>query len=113
MISKKLGDQAEADVARFLLTKGYEIVDRNWRTRWCEIDIIAVKDDQMHFVEVKFRSSEAWGDGLDYITSKKQKQMRYAAEFWSHSHNWEGDALLSAAAVDRSGRVTFIENINE
>ena len=72
---KSKGDKAEELVAEFLRGQKHKIVDRNWRTRWCEIDIVSTKDECVYFTEVKYRSSSQWGSGLDYITPKKLKQI--------------------------------------
>ncbi len=102
MTTFKSGRQAEAVAARYLEDLGYIIIEQNWRTRWCEVDIIAKKEKIIHFVEVKFRLNDDWGSGLNYITSRKLKQMQYAAEFWMHSNHWPGDSTLSAIEVTGS-----------
>jgi len=99
MTSTSTGRQAEQAAADFLKEQGFKIIDQNWRTRWCEIDIVAAKDRIVYFVEVKFRASEQWGGGLEYITPKKLDQMRFAAEFWVSSNNWRGDYYLSVVEV--------------
>ena len=55
MRTTQLGQVAEGAVADELQTQGYRIVDRNWKTKVCEIDIVASKDKVIYFVEVKFR----------------------------------------------------------
>lgn len=112
MNTKQTGDFAESVVSDWLQAKGYKIIARNWRTKWCEIDIIATNKGCVHFVEVKYRKSDEWGSGLEYITSKKQQQMRFAAELWMQENGWEGDCLLSAASVNPAGIIEFIEDIN-
>lgn len=102
MSSTSVGKQAEAAAAAFLHKKGYKILDNNWRTRWCEIDIVAQKKKTVHFVEVKYRQQDAWGSGLEYITPKKLQQMRFAAEFWVSEHDWQHDYQLSAIEVTGS-----------
>ncbi len=89
------GRLAETAAAAFLKTKGFEILDQNWRTKWCEIDIVAAKSGIVYFVEVKHRRIAAHGDGLAAITSTKLKQMRFAAELWRKKHHYAGDARLS------------------
>lgn len=111
MTTKALGDSAESLVCDYLEELGYRIIDRNWRTRWCEIDIIATKDKTIHFVEVKYRKTSAFGSGFDYITPTKLRQMRFAAELWIASKKHNGDVCLSAAAVSFKGEVSFIENV--
>lgn len=93
------GHQAEAAAANYLKRQGYAIVAKNWRTRFCEIDIIAQKDKAVYFCEVKYRETTAQGHGLDYITPKKLKQMGQAAEAWVHFTNWQGEYQLMAIEV--------------
>lgn len=104
------GREAERKVAQFLnKKKHHKIVDKNWRTRWCEIDVISTHKKCVYFTEVKYRSSTDWGDGFAYITDKKLNQMRFAAEFWLTQHNWEGEACLQAASVDIDDTIELIE----
>lgn len=93
------GRTAEQAVAHYLQTSGYKIIEQNWRTRWCEIDVVAQKGDTVYFVEVKYRESARQGDGLEYITPKKLDQMGFAAELWVSNHNWHGEYCLAAASV--------------
>lgn len=94
-----IGKKAEAAVSGALKRRGYELVANNWRTKVCEIDIVAKKGRIIYFVEVKYRSKIYQGDGFDYITPTKLKQMKYAAAIWAANHNWEGDYRLMAASV--------------
>jgi uncharacterized protein (TIGR00252 family) len=104
-----IGRQAEAAAAAFLERKGCTVIVQNWRTRWCEIDVIAQKDTTMYFCEVKYRSTSQQGTGLDYITPKKLQQMRFAAEMWVHQHSWQGEYSLCAIEVSgREFRVTAV-----
>ncbi len=102
MSTTETGRKAEAAVAAHLQKQGHKILEQNWRTRWCEIDIVSQKDNTVYFTEVKYRASDRQGDGLDYITPKKQQQMAFAAEFWVASHNWQGEYTLAASAVSGS-----------
>ncbi len=77
--SKQIGNDAETAVAGWLKGKGYEVLERNWKTRFCEIDIIARKDQALYFVEVKHRASLMQGGGVAAITPRKLRQMRFAA----------------------------------
>jgi len=93
------GLAAEAAVASLLKKQKYDILDQNWRTRSCEIDIVARKSKVVYFVEVKFRSQAAQGDGFEYVTPRKLSQMTYAANMWCQQHDYSGDYRLMAAAV--------------
>lgn len=95
------GRAAEDAAAEFLQAKGCTVLAQNWRTRWCEIDIVAHRGNVIYFVEVKYRAKAAWGTGLDYVTPKKLRQMHFAAEFWVAKHKFGGDYRL--AAVELTG----------
>ena len=101
--TRQIGDRGEQAAAAWLTTDGHEIIARNWRTRYCEIDIVSMKDDVLYFTEVKYRKNDDFGDGLVAITAKKQRQMRFAAELFMTKHpQHEGrDMRMLAIAVDR------------
>lgn len=100
-MSTIVGRQAEAIAADYLRSHGFTVLAQNWRTRWCEIDIVASKGDATYFVEVKYRSRSDWGSGLDYITRTKVRQMYFAAHFWLARHGGSGDTRL--AAIELTG----------
>lgn len=93
------GRKAEQQAANFLERKGCEILQQNWRTRWCEVDVVARRDGIVYFCEVKYRVRNTQGGGLDYITPKKVQQMRFAAELWVQSQSWDGQYQLCAIEV--------------
>ncbi len=95
-MSTLVGRAAETAAAHYLKKQGYKIVQQNWRTRWCEIDIVAQKSGTTYLVEVKYRSTDTQGSGFDYITARKLQQMHVAAEFWRASQTADGDCRLSA-----------------
>lgn len=106
------GERAEKRVAAYLKAEGYKILDRNWKTRWCEIDIVAQKDKCVYFVEVKYRTSTDQGGGLDYITSQKLRKMELAARSWVEISGWQGEHTLSAAEVSGPDfEIEFIEEV--
>lgn len=93
------GRQAEATAVNFLQQRHFKLQQQNWRTRYCEIDIVAQKKQRMYFIEVKFRARPLQGNGLDYITSAKLRQMAFAAELWVQEHGWSGEYCLGAIEV--------------
>jgi uncharacterized protein (TIGR00252 family) len=93
------GRRAEAAAAAFLEYKQCTVRTRNWRTRWCEIDIVATRETTVYFCEVKYRQNMAQGTGVDYITTKKLRQMHFAAEFWLAKNSWQGDCQLCVIEV--------------
>jgi uncharacterized protein (TIGR00252 family) len=93
------GRAAEAAAARFLEHKGCHVVARNWRTRECEIDIIAERAGIVYFCEVKYRRTTRQGSGLAYITPRKVQQMHFAARQWMAIHDQQQGYQLSAIEV--------------
>lgn len=80
-----IGNKSEDVAVAELISLGHDIVSRNWKTKYCEIDIISSLGDTIYFTEVKHRKNDTAGDGLTAITAKKLKQMKYAVEFYTHS----------------------------
>ncbi len=92
------GHAGENAVAEYLREQGYEIIAQNWKNKYCEIDLVAQKDNQLYFVEVKYRKNS---DGLEAITPQKLRQMRFAAEYYLASNELaDVDCRLAAASVD-------------
>ena len=71
MNKRAVGNIAEENAVIFLKKNGYEIIKRNFYTRYGEIDIIASEKDVIVFVEVKFRNNNTFGSPLESISSKK------------------------------------------
>lgn len=111
-MSRGMGQWAEDVAAKYLANKGFEIHATNWKNRWCEIDIVMQKATRVHFVEVKFRKNTLHGSGLDYITSRKAKQMEFAALIWIGEHGWNGDYQLDVVAVtgEDNPKITYLPN---
>lgn len=77
---KKTGKSGEDSVCRYLKRRGYKVLERNFLVRGSEIDIIAMKDNRIHFVEVKTRSNDSFGEPADSIGYYKRKHIIYGAE---------------------------------
>ncbi|MEI7539485.1 MAG: ribonuclease HII [Candidatus Saccharibacteria bacterium] len=110
--SKQIGNSAENAASEYLVRAGHKILDRNWKTKYCEIDIVSQKGDTIYFCEVKYRKTDQQGGGLEVINKKKVNQMRFAAEFYALS-NQISDVSLRLVAMALSGQppqvVEFVE----
>ncbi len=106
--TKSIGEEAESAVAEYLQRDGHTILERNWRTKYCEIDIVSQKGDTIYFVEVKYRKNDTAGDGLAYITPNKLQQMQFAARLYAHSNRLSGVnlRLVAVAATGTPPQVT-------
>lgn len=80
MNTKILGGIGEAQAENYLKQKGYDILERNFRSHIGEIDIIAGKKDEIIFVEVKARSSNRFGRPVEAVNYHKQFKIKKTAE---------------------------------
>lgn len=108
---RKLGVDGEALVARRYASGGYDIIDRNWRCREGEIDLIVRDGAVLVFCEVKTRTSDRFGTGLEAVTVAKQKRLRVLAAKWLREHQVLGMTTIrfDVASV-MAGEITLVEN---
>ncbi len=101
--NKQLGDQGEQTVVDFLVAAEHEIVARNYKTKLFEVDIISRRGRVLYFTEVKYRGSNDFGAGLDFIDKKKQEKMRLAVAGFLATHPEYADLtpILAVAAVGK------------
>ncbi len=91
---KTLGNLGENFAEEFLIAKGYRILQRNYSCKFGEIDIVAMKNETIYFVEVKTRQSVQFGYPAEAITKKKRKSMERSAMYYLdhskfHCSNYE------------------------
>ena len=121
---RSLGTRGELIAVRALQEAGLRIVERNWRCRAGELDIIAEEcapdfsrgapDSRwLVLVEVRTRRGEAFGSALQSLTPKKQKKLRELATMYVREMKWPGPWRIDAVAVqmDRSGKLISVEHI--
>lgn len=105
--AKQTGNEAESVSAAWLETDGFRIISRNWKTKFCEIDIIAEKNGRIYFVEVKHRRQAGQGGGIAAITDRKLRQMRFAAQLYLASH--PADAQLAVMTTSGTKDTIVVE----
>lgn len=111
-VSATDGRKAEAVAADYLVERGYRVIDRNWKTKLCEIDIVATKGDWLYFVEVKYREDDRHGDGVSAITPKKLDQMKFAAKVYLHDNPRIADKYNpQLMAVSLHGRPAVVDDV--
>lgn len=105
------GKLAEGRAARFLKKSGYRILEKNYRTRSGEIDLVVEKGDLLIFVEVKNRADDSFGTALDAVTREKQKRIVKAANHYlSRTSPDELNIRFDVIAVDSHGKCTHIRD---
>ena len=95
----KTGSLGERLAAEFLKKKGYEIVAHNYRHKHSELDLIVKTETLLVFVEVKTRSSSAFGEPETFVDSKKTAKIFEGAEQYIIEHSWEGNIRFDIVAV--------------
>lgn len=95
-----LGKAGESVVVSYLEDSGAMIVDRNWRVKTGEIDIVAFSNNTFIFVEVKTRTSHAYGTPFDAITPEKAFRLQRLALAWLATHqSWGREYRIDCAGV--------------
>ena len=90
MKNKELGDKGETIAANFLQKRGFNIIERNWRSKHLEIDIIASINSKLHFVEVKTRTNNKYGQPEESISKAKMNHLKVGAEAYLYLNpQWE------------------------
>jgi putative endonuclease len=106
---RKFGNENETLAVRFLEEAGFIIVERNYYARKLgEIDIIARKNDVLHFIEVKSARTEF--DPIYNITPAKLRRLINSAHYYLKSRNIDSAFVLDALLI-RQGEIELIENI--
>ncbi len=95
----KKGKEGEELAANFLAGKGFEIVERNYRYKRLEIDLIIKKNGWLVFVEVKLRTSDAYGYPEDFVDYKKAKNIIEGAEQYTYDKNWQGNVRYDIVSI--------------
>lgn len=102
----ELGKRGEELAAAYLESKGYLVLDRNYRFEKAEIDIVAFDHTQIIFVEVKSRSGTYFGRPEEYVTEAKEKNIKRAAEAWIYERKMD-------TALVRFDIIAIVQNKNE
>lgn len=101
---KKTGDQGETIAQAYLQKEGYTILGKNMTSRYGEIDLVAQKNDQLFFVEVRRRVGEEYGSALESITPSKVSRIRKTAQhlLMKHTEWQEWVPFFSVIAIDET-----------
>lgn len=114
--NQEIGSEGEGQAADYLEQRGFQIMERNFRKKEGEIDLIASKKGDLHFIEVKTRSNENYGEPIDAITPHKKNRMLKVAQNYLMNHP-EFDAygrLFSVMSVESENEsIEFFENAFE
>lgn len=110
MDTKNKGKYGEDLAVSYLHKKGFEIVERNYRFRKGEIDLITLLNNEvLVFVEVKLRKGDAYGDPETFVSRKQERLIIQAAEDYIFAINWQKDIRFDIISITGS-KVEHIED---
>lgn len=114
MIDKiKRGAEGEVLAERFLKQKGFAVLERNYRYRKSEIDLIVSKGNWLVFIEVKTRTSTAFGYPEEFVDYKKKKKIFEGALNYMYEKDWQGNVRYDIVAVTLRGEYPEIHHIED
>lgn len=112
MTAHERGIKGEELAAQFLIYKGYQVIERNYRCRYGEIDIIAADGEDTVFVEVKTRKNAHFSAARDSVTPAKIRRLKASALMWL-SENGERPARFDVVEIylgDGKPEIHLIKN---
>jgi len=107
-MSRAKGNIAEEKACEFLYDNGFTIIQQNFYSRFGEIDIIAVKDEVLHFIEVK--SGEDYEKAIQNITKSKLSKLIKTGDVYLKKNSYNGDFEYDAIVI-ASSDIWHLENI--
>jgi putative endonuclease len=108
MNTKEKGDIGENIAEQILIKSGYEILERNYRFKRAEIDLICLKPPLLVFVEVKSLNSSKHGYPEERVNYFKVKKILEAAEHYIYAINWQKDIRFDILSIDLKDSSNFL-----
>ena len=109
----ELGNWGEDMAVDFLVDKGYEIKERNWRFKKAEVDIIATMENTLVAVEVKTRSTDYFGNPQDFIKAKKIKLLVKAVDEYVNRNDLDVEVRFDVIAIVKTENEIKIEHLED
>jgi putative endonuclease len=110
------GLAAERDGIAWLRRQGLTVLEHNVHFRAGELDVVALEDDTLCFIEIKARASDRFGSAVEAITPHKQRQIAAAAKLYLATHPWDGPCRFDVLAMDAEAggwRYTYLRDAFE
>lgn len=107
----ELGELGEDMAVSFLEKKGYEILERNYRYRKAEVDILATTGDVLAVIEVKTRSSAFFGDPQDFVKPKQIQRLVTAVDAYVTANNLDVEVRFDIIAIVKTNQKFDLEHL--
>lgn len=101
----EIGRLGENLAAKFLQDKGFTVAERNFRFGKAEIDLIVQRDEWLLFIEVKTRSSVAYGQPEEFLTPQQVNRIFDAAEEYIYRIDWQGHVRFDVVSIQLGGKI--------
>lgn len=101
--AREVGEHGEQLACDHLISAGYQVIDRNWRCRHGEVDIIARDGGWLVFCEVKTRRSERFGAPIEAVTPVKAARLRRLVMAWLEEHGAVGAVRIDVIGIVLDG----------
>jgi putative endonuclease len=109
----KTGTDGEDQAANFLSQKGFDILERNYRFKKSEIDLIVRRGNWLVFIEVKTRTSTAFGHPEEFVDYQKRKMIFAGALEYMTAKNWQGNVRYDIVAITIARGKSEIHHIED
>jgi len=106
-----LGKKGEQLAIDFLVNKGYDILERNYRFEKAEVDIIAKQDDTLAIIEVKTRSTTDFGNPQDFVKPSQIKRLVKAVNEYVNENDLNVDVRFDIIAIVKEGKHFNIQHL--
>ncbi|MFA0962440.1 YraN family protein [Roseivirga sp. BDSF3-8] len=103
-----IGADGEHLAESFLKKKGYRVLDRNFRYKRGEIDLIVQKDNLIAFVEVKTRKNKVFGNPEEFVSDVQAERIMEVAEYFIHKHAWAHLIRFDIVAITQKPRLEIV-----
>jgi putative endonuclease len=112
---QQLGELGEQRVGDYLVALGWRVVTMRFRTQTGEIDLICRDRDVLVFVEVRARTSNTFGDGIESVNTQKVLRMSRVAQAYLHQYNWNGLFRMDVVGLQlsRDGELKSLNHIRD
>lgn len=109
--TREIGNKYEDMSSKILIEKGYKILERNYQNRFGEIDIIAIKNEEIVFIEVKYRKTNKFGYGYEAIDRRKVIKILKLANCYIQSKKYKNYKLRFDCMSYLDNKLDWIKNI--
>jgi putative endonuclease len=109
--TKTIGNDGEDKASKYIISKNIDIIEKNFNTRYGEIDIIGIKNKIIYFYEVKYRSSSYFGHGEEAISKSKIRKLKQSIEIWINKNRryLNYDKYLNAIIISYDNEIVEFE----